>query len=252
MGRLPLPKDTSNPLDAWVRGNNFFFKSFLYYECEVHIPTEVFVSIDFTCPAHRAAEVPLQTFEESWSLTKRYVNDACKLLGRKNAGYSLSSEESEKVISKLGEPPIHSFPIYIFAIESTDQAATIVYVGRTNSRNHRFSAGHAVFTRFTDPKYDGMKKVLYLASITVYTDEGRCIPLEWLHPRALALTIWTGVEAQLIFGLKPEFNTDSKHTDCSKYPLPLNIENHSGSDALKSLFIAPGRIVSEQEWCNDF
>ena len=235
------------PLTAWVHGANFYMKSFYHYEGEVILPESVFVSIIASFEVHQAPNVPLKTLDQSWVDTKAYVLAACELLGRQRAGYSLSGPDRAEVIAKLGQPPEPSWPLYFLAVGDYPDEE-IVYVGKTNSKTHRFSAGHAAITALHRPEYEGKKKRLYFAAVTIYSDEGNYVPLEWLHPKALRDAIWTDLEAQLIFYFQPVLNDKLKKRDYSERPTQIAFHNYSGTKSFDGWYIPAHRAVDQREW----
>jgi len=124
-----------------------------------------------------APNIPLKTLDQSWTDTELYVDEACMLLRRQKPGYSLTAEERSKVISRIGEPPEPSWPLYFLAVGDYPDER-IVYVGKTNSKTHRFATGHAAITELHRPQFCEKKKRLYLASVTILSDEENYVPLE--------------------------------------------------------------------------
>ena len=247
MKKLPTPADTNRPLTAWVHGGNFFVKSFFHYEGEVILPETIFVSLDTFFLVHESPQVPLKTLDQSWIDTKEYIVQACALLGRAKAGQPLSPADRSTVLSLLGEPPGPAWPIYVFAVgEYPDER--IVYIGKTNSDTHRFTSGHAAITALHNPKYNGLTKRLYLGTVTIYSDEGNYVPLEWLHPKKLRDSIWSDIEAQLIYHFQPELNSTLKSEDWSKNPVQIAFHNYSGTKSFDGEYIAAHRVVPEQDW----
>ena len=222
-------------------------KGFEYYEHEVHIPEQMFVALDTVIEVHEAPLAPLKTLEQSWIDTKTYIAQACSILGRHRPGFSLSDSERQKVLQVLGEPPGPAWPLYFFTVQY-ETLERIVYVGKTNAKTHRFYTGHTAITALHRPEYCGLRTRLYLATVTILSDEGHYIPLEWVHPEILRNRLWSDSEAQLIYYFQPELNTDSKSVDSSKMPSNLTLHNYSGTKTFDGISIAPNRIVSEDEW----
>ena len=247
MRRLPLSSDVVRPLTAWVYGERFFMKWYEYYEYGVHIPTFMFVALDAVFEVHQAPQTPLKTLEQSWIDTKAYVIEACRIVGRDRPGFSPSESEQTKVLVALGEPPSPAWPLYFFtAGDQTEEQ--IVYIGKTNARSHRFYSGHSAITGLHRPEYRGLRTRLYLATITMYSDEGHYIPLEWVHPETLRNTLWPDAEAQLIYHFQPALNTELKSSDASKMPPNLTLHNYTGTKNFNAVPILPHRKVSEAEW----
>lgn len=224
-----------------------YVKSFQHYENEVILPESIFVSIDTFFRLYEAPQVPLKSLEQSWIDTKDYVSRALALLGRPHAGWSLSDEDRKKVLASIGEPPGPAWPLYVIAVGDFPDER-IVYIGKTNAQTHRFGTGHSAITALHAPKYDGMTKRLYFATVTLMSDEGNYVPLEWLHPKALRDSIWSDVEAQLIYHFQPELNRRLKERDHSKNPMGIAFHNYSGTKSFDAEFIEPHRVVSDDDW----
>lgn len=250
MPKIGLEDDVMRPLTAWVHGENFYMKSFIHYEGEVILPETVFVSIIGSFQIHEAPNVPLKTLCQSWVDTKNYVLAACKLLGRERAGYSLSVHERASVLAELGQPPEPSWPLYFLAVGDYPEEE-IVYVGKTNSKTHRFTAGHAAITALHRPEYENRAKRLYFATVTIYSDEGNYVPLEWIHPKPLRDAIWKDLEAQLIFYFQPALNDRLKKRDHSERPIQIAFHNYSGTKSFDGWGIPAHRQVDDSEW-HDF
>jgi len=244
---LPVPDDTHRPLTAWVHGGNFYVKSFFYYENEVILPETIFVSLDTYFPIHEAPRVPLKNLDQSWIDTKDYIQKACDLLKRPKVGRSLSPDDRATVLASLGEPPGPAWPIYVFAVGDHPNEK-IVYIGKTNSDTHRFSAGHSAITGLHAPQYEGLSKRLYLGTVTLYSDEGNYVPLEWLHPKALRDFIWSDIEAQLIYYFQPELNSTLKNKDASRNPTQIAFHNYCGTKSFDGTYIPAHRVVADEEW----
>ena len=224
-----------------------YVKSFYHYEGEIILPELIFVSIDTYFHLHEAPQVPLKSLEESWNDTKDYVLRALALLGRPHAGWSLSDDERKEVLASIGMPPGPAWPLYVFTVGDYPDER-IVYVGKTNAQTHRFGTGHSAITALHNPRYDGMTKRLYFATVTLMSDEGNYVPLEWLHPKKLRDSIWSDVEAQLIYHYQPEPNRNLKDRDHSRNPVQIAFHNYSGTKSFDADGIAPHRIVRDEDW----
>jgi hypothetical protein len=247
MPKITISNDVFRPLTGWVHGKGAFVKSAFHYENEAFIPQLTFVALEAVFDVHEAPDLPLKTLEQSWLDTKKYLTSACNLIGSPKAGHPLNTSEKKLVISTLGEPPTPAWPLYFFSVgDHPDE--TIVYIGKTNSGTHRFASGHKAITLLHHPKFNGLTKRLYLATVTIVDDEDNYIPLDWLHPKDLRDTIYSDIEAQLIFHFQPEFNSDLKSKDASKKPLPLTLHNHSGTHSFDATGISPHRTVPVTEW----
>lgn len=222
-------------------------KGFEYYEYDVHVPELMFIALDTFFEVHEAPQIPLKTLEQSWLDAKEYVSRACQLLGRSRPGSSLTEGERTTVLAALGEPPGPAWPLYFFTVGNLDEER-IVYIGKTNAKTHRFYTGHSAITALHRPEYKALPTRLYLATVTMYSNEGHYIPLEWVHPDSLRETLWTDAEAQLIYYFQPELNTELKAADSSKMPTRITIHNYSGTDNFDAVSLEPHREVTEDEW----
>lgn len=246
MKMLPIPKGASRPLTAWVHAE-WFVKSRFHYECEVILPSQVFVAFDAVFDVHDAPRLPLKSLEQSWVDTQHYLNAACALLGRDRPCWLSSANERHAVLAALGEPPGPAWPLYFLAVGDGEDE-TIVYIGKTNAHTHRFSKGHPAITALHRPEYHKLAKRLYLATVTLFSDEDNYVPLEWLHPKRLRDAIWTDIESQLIFHFQPALNTQKKRVDRSERPMFIAVHNYTSTRSFDGHGIAPHRKVSEDEW----
>lgn len=245
--KLPLNDHVYLPLSSWLFGGLSFMNSFGFYELDVHVPRCMFVGLDTSFEIFEAPDTPLKTLEQSWIDTKEYVRRACELLGRPKPGPSLSTAERDVVLNALGRPPGPAWPLYFFTVGDA-AAERIVYIGKTNATTHRFATGHSALTALHRPAYEGERKRLYLATVTMFTDEDRYIPLEWVHPTGLRDRLWSDIEAQLIYTFQPELNTDLKAADQSELPAEVTLHNYAGTSTFDAVTIPPHREVEEWEW----
>jgi hypothetical protein len=246
MQKIDLSVDIDRPLTAWLYAE-WYVKSRDHYEGEVILPAQVFVSLDAVFEVHEAPHLPLKTLDQSWIDTQSYLTAACKLLGRGNPGRLVSAQDRKKVFAALGEPPGPAWPLYFLTVGEFPEEE-IVYIGKTNARTHRFSSGHRAITALHGPEYRGRRTRLYLATVTLLSDEDNYVPLEWLHPKTLRDSIWSDLEAQLIFHFQPELNIGLKKSDRSKRPVFISFHNYSGTRSFDGEGILPRREVAESEW----
>ena len=133
-------------------------------------------------------------------------------------------EEDDKkmVIDRLVYPPSPSRPIYII---TTKEAAneSIVYIGKTTGAN-RFSGGHAVALKLTDPKYASCEKLIYRCSVTIPVGDDH-VALEWIDPIEVAERILDDVESHLIYEFKPPLNHQKKKRNLAKHQTSIHIQN---------------------------
>jgi len=247
MAQISVPEDAHRPLTAWVYGGTMYVQSFSHYEGEVILPDLIFVCTDTFFHLHDAPRVPLKSLEQSWIDTKDYIVRALALLHRSHAGWSLSDDDRKKVLASLGEPPGPAWPLYVLAVGDHPNER-IVYIGKTNAQTHRFVTGHSAITALHNPKYDGLTKRLYLATVTLISDEGNYVSLEWLHPKKLRDYVWSDVEAQLIYHFQPELNNRLKERNHAKNPVDIAFHNYSGTKSFDAEGIEAHRIVRDEDW----
>lgn len=234
------------PLDQWMNGKQYF-KIFDYYEDDTFAPEFIFVHLDHYFPAFEAPTIKAQPFEKSWALTKEYVANVCHHFGKTHAGWGPNSSDRKAAIKKFGDPPLQAYPLYFITIHKNNQEK-LVYIGRTNSKKNRFTGGHAAFTKLLNPKFNGWKKRIYMAGVTVLTYEDHYIPLEWLHPRAFTKRLWKSIESQLIYHFQPELNYHLKATDKCEWPADLIVNNYSGTKFLEVEPVSAREYFSESDW----
>ena len=245
MSQLTHSKEVVAPLTPWLYGD-FYVKRLEHYEEGTTTPAMAFVSVYSSFELHEAPRLPLKTLEQSWDDTKKYLASACELIGRDSPRRSLTRQERTKILAALGEPPGPAYPIYFFCVGEPPNEQ-VVYIGKTNSRSHRFSDGHRAITALHRPEYREQRKCVYLATVTIYSTGDNYVPLEWLHPRALRNAIWSDIEAQLIFHFQPVLNHGLKRRDRSQRPIRIDLSNYSGSESFDA-GIEPHRVVAESEW----
>lgn len=246
MAKLPIANEIIAPLTPWLDGD-FFVKRLEHYEDGTTTPAKVFVSIQASFELHDAPQLPLKTLDDSWRDTKNYLASACTLIQRDTPRRSLSAVERKTVLATLGAPPAPAWPLYFFSVDEYPNEK-IVYIGKTDSKTHRFSDGHRAITALHRPEYRGVRTRLYLATVTIVSTGGNYVPLEWMHPKALRNAIWSDVEAQLIFYFQPVLNTRLKCRDRSKRPVPIALHNYSGTKSFDATGIEPRRAVQDDEW----
>ena len=184
-----------------------------------------FVGIDIATPVHEVHALTAESLSGSWHAVRAYVNEACKIIGSDEPGW-LDREEVTMIKEGLGDPPPQAYPIY-FISAGSGADERLVYIGKTSAKKSRFQGGHAALARLHAPKYDGLKKTLYMGTI-VLLDDIDYLPIEWISPLEKAERLLSAIEAQLIFDFQPELNTHHRDRFNAEWQTPINIENHSG------------------------
>jgi hypothetical protein len=184
-----------------------------------------FVALDVAVPLHKASELCAESLEGSWELAHRYIED-CKAIIEIDEPMWLDKFEISQIKNELGEPPPLAYPIYFMSVADENGEEKLAYVGRTSSKNSRFSGGHAAITKLHAPEYQGLDKWLYLGCIVLLTEDNY-LPLEWVNPLGRAQELLHSIEAQLIYYLQPELNINHKKHNNTKEYVQLHIQNFS-------------------------
>jgi hypothetical protein len=139
---------------------------------------------------------------------------------------------------ELGDPPATCCPIYMITVRDK-VSESLVYVGKTSASRSRFAGGHAAITKLHAPQYHDKIKSIYLARVMLLAGDDY-LPLEWVHPLNLALRILDSVEAELIFSMKPELNTQKNNRCYVTQSFQIHIQNFTpDSEFLHDRFVGP-------------
>ncbi|WP_269317793.1 hypothetical protein [Exiguobacterium sp. KJ 601] len=207
-----------------------------------------FLALDVRLPLYRVREMKAQSLKSTWNEVNQYVNSAFEIMfyhynedvdsGDERLLVDIDREILYEIDSQLDiYRPSTCYPIYIITVGGGANER-VVYIGKTSSQNHRFSGGHAAALKLHDPKYDGIEKHIYFATVTLL-GENEYMPLEFIYPYTIAEKLLENVEAGLIYNLKPELNKVHFHKNNARFQMLLNIENHSvDSDILHNEQIA--------------
>jgi hypothetical protein len=216
------------PLMRWLSRRNYYLKSPLFIAHEDYKLDRAHLVILHKLPVHAIAEVELQPFDSTWENTLKYINDACDLLKRPRPGRSPSTLEAQAIISALGLPPLRCYALYLIAVGS-GLGERVVYIGQTNSKTHRFKAGHHALTALHHPKYANVEKNFYLTGFEIEDDDDHIFPIEWIHPPEWRQEVLTSIEGQLIFELQPELNSKYRRSSNPAHDLPIVVHNNVSS-----------------------
>jgi hypothetical protein len=206
-------------------------KSSFYIEKDDYHIKHVWLEIDVRVALHEAADFPLIPFDESRRLGMEYVDNACDLIGRSRGmpRGGIEKDDKQKIIAALGPPPSQSYSIYVISVANPDgDGERVVYVGKTNSKNHRFRGGHAALSKLHHSKYDGKLKQLYFGFVTAVNDDDHAFPVEWIHPLDSRERILSSVEGQLIFELQPELNDKGKAKNIAPMQISIFVQQTEG------------------------
>jgi len=238
----------SHFISAWLSGGKFYMKSQLYVECEDYDIKSLWLNFDSCAGLHEAADFPLIPFDDSRKECWEYINKACEIVGRPpgRPGWALNTEDAQKVYSAIGEPPFASYSIYMITVSGSGrEEETPVYVGQTNSINHRFRGGHAAISKLHAPKYDGKEKRIYFGCVSAVNDDDNTFPVEWINPPESRDKLLSSVEYQLIYDLQPELNTTGKDKYLVPIPTPIVVQNMVGK-ILDAQSFGPPEISDEE------
>lgn len=137
------------------------------------------------------------------------------------------------ILEQLGSLPLMCLPLYLLTVHPPHDVEQVVYVGKTSSKTKRFSGGHVAISKLHDPKFANAEKWLYLASVMLLDENDGYLPLEEIGPMSLATEVLASVEAQLIYDLQPQLNTQGRSRCLAKRPLSsIQVQNFC-SDMLK-------------------
>lgn len=200
-----------------------------------------FLALDVRLPLYRVREMKAQSLKSTWDEVNQYVSSAFEIMFYQYNEEVDSEDESfmvdvdreilREIDYQLGIPrPSTCYPIYIITV-GNDVNERVVYIGKTSSQNHRFAGGHAAALKLHDPKYDGIEKNIYFATVMLLS-ENEYMPLEFIQPYTIAEKLLENVEAGLIYNLKPELNKVHFHKNNAQFQMLLNIENHSGDSRI--------------------
>ena len=189
-----------------------------------------FIALDVVHPVHETLTLPAESLTGSWVAIHKYVSSARRLIGGGALGW-LDGEEATEILDKLGPPPSLCYPIYVLAVAKQGEQR-VVYVGKTSTNSGRFRGGHAALTKLHDPKYEGYAKLVYLGAVVLVNRGGEYQPLEWVKPLDKAKELLASIEAQLIYDLKPELNTQHVTRSNVRWPVQLHIQNFADDSKL--------------------
>jgi hypothetical protein len=225
-------------ISGWLRGQTSYNAFHFSAQPKINLQAGGFVAIDRSVPVYQAGEVPAQSLEEAWHTVRQYVEEACELVHAGDECPRLDKDEIDMILTGLGRPPPPCYPVYFIAVrDRASEEERLVYVGKTSSSSNRFSGGHAALTKLHDPLYDGTDKVLYLGTVMLQDIDNEYLPLEAVQPLEKAKAMLVSIEAQLIYELKPELNTQGRARDNTRSPLNVIHIQNSISKFLQNTFV---------------
>jgi hypothetical protein len=254
-----------SPFDHWLSGKGELHPFVEVTPKALDLDKGVLVAIETRVPIHESYRIGESVFRRSWAAAHSYLANVERILG---CVPKLLTQDQLAQMTKnnLGRPPQWSYPLYLIAIskpgavdpyvmERSKQLEAeygaiakivipddhrLVYVGKKASGD-RFRDGHKAITKLHHPTYREYDKWVFEARVTVKTQAGATLPLEWVRDRSAAERLLYNIESQLIYFLQPELNEDGKETLLSKWTTNFGFANWiPGSTFLKGTFLLTG------------
>ena len=151
----------------------------------------------------------------------------------------MDNEERYTILEELGEPPLGSYNIYIISvINNKDGNEKVVYIGKTNAQNSRFSNGHLAALKLHNPIYNNHQKKVYFGTIVFVTKEKEYLPLEFISNLRDANILLDKIEKMLISYFQPELNIMSRQYENSPLNTTIHIQNFI-TNFLNDVFVYP-------------
>ncbi|MFT9819273.1 hypothetical protein [Lysinibacillus sp. NPDC056185] len=195
-----------------------------------------FLGIENGFPLHEASKLSAQSLKQSWEENNNYIEKVIEYLeefwnweieySKNYINLHLDNEIIRAIKSVTFQPPTTCCPIYIITV-GEGESEKVVYIGKTSSANNRFRGGHTVALKLHHPKYDGLKKSIYFASVMLLSKDEEYLPLEFISNLKGAEKLLLEVEASLIYQYKPELNTISKKKANYDIVSEVHIQNFS-------------------------
>ncbi|NFT08363.1 hypothetical protein FDF26_15085 [Clostridium botulinum] len=214
-------------LEPWLKGNesitpkNFFESNSPCYELGA------FLGIDEYIELYKANEFDSGNLNTSWNETREYIEKALEIVNRDlddDNDFDLDNEEKWMILNELGEPPLCSYNIYIITIYNATEEK-VVYIGKTDSKQSRFSNGHLAALKLHNSKYNNYNKRVYFGTVMFLDRYHNYLPLEYITPLSDAKKILSYTESILIRYFKPELNKQMVHKGCIPIHTIFHIQN---------------------------
>jgi len=226
-------------LQPWIKGNesitpkNFTSKNSPCFELGAYIGIDEYIEL------YKANEFDNGNLQTSWTETRVYIEKALAIVNRDldEDDLSLNNEEKSRILQKLGEPPLCSYNIYIITIYNKIEEK-IVYIGKTDAKNSRFSNGHLATLKLHNSIYDGYKKRVYFGTLMFLDKKKNYLPLEYITPLEEAKRILGYSEALLIHHFKPELNIQMINVKTIPITTVFHIQNFTDTKPfLNDIFV---------------
>ncbi|WP_053957454.1 hypothetical protein [Inediibacterium massiliense] len=227
-------------LKPWIKGNESITPQNFISNNEPDFELGAFIGIDEYVDLYKANEFDSGNLETSWNKTRKYIEEALEIVNidlEEVSDIRLDNEEKHLILHKLGEPPLCSYNIYIITIYN-EAEERIVYIGKTDAKNSRFSNGHLAALKLHNPIYDSYKKRVYFGTLVFLDKEKNYLPLEYIAPLDLAKKILSDTEAILISYFKPELNKQLLNASSITMKTMFHIQNFTDTyPFLNDLFV---------------
>lgn len=201
-------------LQPWLKGNESITPENFILNNEPHFELGAFIGIDEYVELYKANEFESGNLKTSWNQTRKYIQEALEIVNvdlDEISDVSLDNEEKKRILDKLVEPPLCSYNIYFITVHN-EVEEKIVYIGKTDVKNSRFSNGHLAALKLHNAIYNSYKKRVYFGTILFLDKEKNYLPLEYITPLNVAKKILSDTEAILISYFKPELNKQLLNT----------------------------------------
>lgn len=228
-----------SPLTSWLNKQCSLPEKLNVLEKDINFDV-AFVALDKQYYLYEAAHIKElgRGLKTSRKETKAYLQEAGVILNEENVyKLLLDSEESEKIINKLGSPPKPCYTVYFISVKIEKDKENVVYIGINGKDTHRFDKGHRAALELHNPKYKYFEKVIYIGTVFTMNKNGDYLPIEWVKDLKKGLSLLDSIESQLIYYFQPELNTQKKNKNCASYPFNLIRIENLASDFLDQKYV---------------
>jgi hypothetical protein len=228
-------------LEPWLRGNESITPRNFTSNNSPCFKLGAYIGIDEYIDLYKANEFNSGNLQTSWNETREYIEHALAVIDRDldddEDDLSLDNEEKWCILEKLGEPPLCSYNIYIITIYNETEEK-VVYIGKTDAKNSRFSNGHLAASKLHNPIYDGYRKRVYFGTLMFLDKKSNYLPLEYITPLEEAKKILGYSEAILIHHFKPELNIQMVNIETIPIKTVIHIQNFTNTTPfLNDIFV---------------
>ncbi|HDR7869742.1 TPA: hypothetical protein QCY24_003445 [Bacillus wiedmannii] len=223
-----------SPISYWLNKRKELPHYKFLKEAQPNIELGYFLALDICVPLHEIKNIDNEIFKEAWRKNYAYLEEAYEIVEGYEEPYitseyfiDIDNEIAYEIEYRLGKPPAPAYPIYIVTV-GTGEEEKVVYIGKTSiNAKSRFNGGHSVALKLHSPKYEGLKKNVYVGSIMFLTENKEYLPLEWIYPYETSSKVLDNIESGLIYYFSPELNWQKKRMNYSNMDININVENHT-------------------------